>query len=1090
MPKVLLNCLLRAILAMPALALPAPLRVVVDENYPPFVYRNADGKLEGYEVDVWNLWQKKTGVAVELAGANWADAQRMLLQGGADVIDPILRTPAREAQYDFSPPFTTVTSSIYADASIAGIHDVPSLKGFEVAVQEGDACGDKLQAAGITSVRSFPTYAALMAAAADQSVKLFCLDQYSADYHLYRLALQRKYVKAFDMYHEQLRHGVRRGDTRTLALVNRGMAQITRDETAALHDKWIGRPLVFSRYAELLAQGLLALALLVLLLAIWLGSVRRAVRIRTLQLEREKTQLRTLVESSPDLIWLKDTAGAYIACNGRVAALLGKERGEIVGRTDYELFGPATAELLWQDDMAALRAGRPVICEDHLVCPGGGTRLFETIKTPVIQPDGAVLGVLGVSRDITERKLYEETIRAQDLLLKEMSSLARIGAWELDPATRILRLTDEVARIFEARLAAPFTLAAALGFYCGASRALLERAVDDAVARGEPFDLELEIVSGGGTRKWVRAICSPVRANGKTAKLRGTLQDVTERRGLEESMRMANLIYQTSSEAIVVTDDTNDIVDANPAFTQQTGYQLRDVLGTRPSLFSSSMHDSGFYQQMWQQLLANDHWQGEILDRNKDGSFTAKSVNIRLVRYPDGRIYRHVVQFHDISEQKQKDELIWRQTNFDSLTGLPNRRLFLDRLQQEVKKAHVAHRSLGVLLLDLDHFKDINDSFGHATGDQALIALTQRLAGCVPESATIARLSGDTFAAVVSEFDQRLHLEETAEAVIAAVAVPLRFGPDQVAYVSASVGISVYPDDATQAADLVTDAEHAMYLAKKAGRGRFQYFTPSLQHQARVKLMLTNDLRQALARGQLHVHYQPIVEVASGRIRKAEALLRWSHPERGMISPSCFIPLAEESGLIDEIGDWVLRQAIASIERWREQYGSAVELSVNISPLQFEHAGPLPWLERVVRSGLPPDSITVEITEGVLVRDSEQAMACLKTLRASGAKVSIDDFGTGFSALAYLKHFDVDYLKIDKSFIKNLTDDGSDKALTEAIIDIAHKLGIEAIAEGVETRAQRDMLAGFGCDYIQGHFYSSAVSRDAFEGLLKRQMVY
>jgi diguanylate cyclase (GGDEF)-like protein len=399
-----------------------------------------------------------------------------------------------------------------------------------------------------------------------------------------------------------------------------------------------------------------------------------------------------------------------------------------------------------------------------------------------------------------------------------------------------------------------------------------------------------------------------------------------------------------------------------------------------------------------------------------------------------------------------------------------------------------------VLLLDLDRFKDINDSYGHAIGDNALVEMTRRLARCVSEDATIARLGGNMFALVVGEFDGQRQLDTVADAVIGAIAEPIRVGGEglanALAYVSASVGISVFPDDGQDAVELVRNAEQAVYLAKGAGRGRFQYFTPALQQHARDKLALTNDLRAALARQQLQVHYQPIVETATGRIRKAEALLRWFHPEHGMISPARFIPLAEEAGLIHEIGEWVLQEAIASIERWQRVYGVGIELSVNVSPLQFEERAKPAWLRRVVNAGLAPNSITIEITEGSLVTDAGHVVRCLDALHGAGARVSIDDFGTGFSSLSYLKHFDVDYLKIDKSFIDHLTEDGSDRALTEAIVDLAHRLGIEAIAEGVETLAQRDILAALGCDYIQGYYYSPAVPQEAFERFLDHQTVH
>jgi diguanylate cyclase (GGDEF)-like protein/PAS domain S-box-containing protein len=1090
MPGAVLRLLLFACLVLPALAPAAPLRVVMDQNYPPYSWRTPEGKLQGYTVDLWKLWQKKTGREVELIPANWAQVLPMLEEGKADVIDPLFLTPARAARFDFSPPYAVVATSIYADASIGGIHDVHSLKGFEVGVQAGDACAEQLAIAGIGSVHIFPTYEALLAAAASREVKLLCLDKNSADYQLYRVGLHRTYVKAFDITRDQLRRAVRKGDAATLALVERGMAQMTDSEREALHDKWMGHPLVSQRDAERLIQVLVALGCLVLLLLIWLASVRRAVRSRTGELEREQAQLRTLVESSPDLVWLKDLAGVYQACNIRTATVVGRPREQILGRRDADLFDAATADRFGRDDAAAMRVGGPVTF-DETGPPGHFEQhVFETIRTPVTQPDGTVIGVLGVARDISERREHERTIREQDRLLQEMSALAQIGAWEIDLASEAFHWTDELARIYEIPAGLPVTPALCAACYAEEDRELIGRTLDAAAKNGRPFTFELEMVSGAGKRKWVRSICGAVFDGGRPVKLRGTAQDVTQRHDLEESMRMANLIYQTSLEAIVVTDEDNRIVDANPGFTRQTGDELRAVCGTRPRLFDSRMHDAGFYERLWQALLANDHWQGEILDRNLDGSFTAKYVDIRVIRHPDGRVHRHVVRFHDISEQKQKDELIWRQTNFDALTGLPNRRLFLDRLEQDLKKAHGAGRGLGVLLLDLDRFKEINDSYGHAKGDGALVETTRRLARCVSDDATIARLGSNMFALVVSEFDGRRHLETTADAVIGAIAEPLELGPGDLAYVSASVGISVFPDDGIDAAELVRNAEQAVYLAKSAGRGRFQYFTPALQQHARDKLSLTNDLRAALARKQLQVHYQPIVETATGRIRKAETLLRWHHHEHGMISPARFIPLAEEAGLIHEIGEWVLLEAIASIERWRRAYGINVELSVNVSPVQFEARSGLPWLTRLVEAGLPPNSITIEITEGVLVRDAEQVRRCLDALHQAGARVSIDDFGTGFSSLSYLKHFDVDYLKIDKSFINHLTEDGCDKALTEAIVDLAHRLGIEAIAEGVETGAQRDILAALGCDYIQGWHVSPAVPREAFEQFLERQMVH
>jgi diguanylate cyclase (GGDEF)-like protein/PAS domain S-box-containing protein len=1099
--RILVHLVLCALfLTAPVLAGVAPVRVAMDENYPPFVYRNPDGQLEGYTVDLWRLWEQKTGRQAQLIAVNWAGVQPMLASGRADVIDPIFRTRGRDATLDFSKPYGPVTTAIYADASLGGIHDIANLQGFEVGVQAGDACAEELQRAGFKGVRTFPSFQALVDAAANQSVKLLCMDQYSADYRLYRLGLQRQYVKAFEVTRNDLRRAVRKGDTATLAMVEAGMAKITPAERAALHDKWMGRPLPFYRYTERLFEALLALGGLVLLLLVWLASVRKAVRVRTAELEREKAQLRTLVESSPDPIWLKNADGNYQACNARFEELLGSPREDIVGKSDADFFAPPDAALMHDTDLEAIRIGGRLVHEQRLTMPGATrVRLFETIKTPIAAADGSLLGILGVGREMTERIEQERTIRKQARMLKEMSAMAQIGAWQLDCTTGVLEWTEEVGRIYDLAVGQALTLDDCLACFTPDDRTVAERALEAASNRGDAFDLEVRIFTSAGNRKWIRALCNRVTVDGREV-LSGTLQDVTHRRNLEESMRTANLIYQTSSEAVLVTDEANRVVDANPSFTKQTGYTLDEVAGRPPQLLGSSMHDRGFYTALRKALEDHDHWQGEIQDRNKDGSFTAKFVNIRVIRHPDGRAYRHIFQFQDISEQKQKDEVIWRQTNFDPLTGLPNRRLFLDRLQQDMKKAQGADRRLGVLLLDIDRFKDINDGYGYARGDEVLIELTRRMARCVPADATVARLGGGMFALAVGENEHQLHLETVAGALIDAVAAPLRLGADERAYLSASIGISIYPDDVADAADaeaadakaddLLANAEYAMYLAKRAGRGHFQYFTASLQQQASLKLKLTKDLRTALAQHQLHVYYQPIIEAATGRLRKAETLLRWDHPELGPVSPSSFIPLAEETGLIDDIGEWVLSEAIASIERWRQKYDCTIELSVNISPMQFERQGRLPWLDRILHTGDTSRSITIEITEGVLVSDADQVSRCLGALHGAGAKVSIDDFGTGFSSLAYLKHFDVDYLKIDKSFIKHLTEDGSDKALTEAIIGLAHRLGIEVIAEGVEHGAQRDALAAFGCDYIQGWYYSKALSRDAFEEYLERQMAY
>lgn len=558
------------------------------------------------------------------------------------------------------------------------------------------------------------------------------------------------------------------------------------------------------------------------------------------------------------------------------------------------------------------------------------------------------------------------------------------------------------------------------------------------------------------------------------------------KRKSQESMKLAAAIYRSSSEAIMVTDENNLISDVNPAFTTLTGYTLGDVIGKNPNLLKSGRHDKEFYQKMWHSILTTDHWQGELWDRRKDGELHAKLTNISIIRHPDGSIYRHVAQFLDITDKKQNEELIWKQANFDSLTNLPNRHMFHDRLEQEIKKARRMKLSLALLFIDLDRFKEINDTLGHAKGDLLLVEAANRISKIVRSTDTVARLGGDEFTVVLPEFGERFHIERIAQDLIKALEFPFQLGESDVGYISASIGITIFPDDAEDIDGLMKHADQAMYVAKSEGRNRFGYFTESMQAEAQDKLLLTNDLRQALARDELHVFYQPIIEIESGLITKAEALLRWKHPTRGMVSPAIFIPLAEESGLINEIGEWVFNQAIADITEWYKRCGCLIQVSVNKSPVQFENSEKHLWPEILKASGLPKNVITVEITEGILVKESSKAKQRLLDFRNNGIEVSIDDFGTGFSSLSYLKKFDIDYLKIDRSFVMDLERDKDDKSLVEAIIVMAHKLEIRAIAEGVETEGQRDLLKSFGCDFIQGYLYSPAITASEFEKMIAR----
>jgi diguanylate cyclase (GGDEF)-like protein len=438
----------------------------------------------------------------------------------------------------------------------------------------------------------------------------------------------------------------------------------------------------------------------------------------------------------------------------------------------------------------------------------------------------------------------------------------------------------------------------------------------------------------------------------------------------------------------------------------------------------------------------------------------------------------------DITASRRSAELVWQQANFDQLTALPNRHMFHDRLAQEMKKARREGLLLALLFIDLDGFKHVNDSLGHEQGDALLVEAAARITACIRASDTLARLGGDEFVVIVSGLDHAASVDRVAQNIITSLRQPFRLeGGD--GCVSASIGIALFPSDASDASELLRHADQAMYAAKNAGRNRFHYFTPDLQHAAQRRQRLSADLRHALAEGQFELYYQPIINLNTGMIERAEALLRWRHPERGLLHPHDFMPYAESSGLIVEIGDWVFRRAAEQVRQWQLELGRPFQVSINQSPAQFRAAGAADWLKHVEKLGLAPRSIVIDVTENVLLDDAAEVLERLRHYRAMGVQVALDDFGTGYGSLAHLRKFDIDFVKIDRSLVQDMVGDSSDLALCEALIVMAHKLGLKVVAEGVETPAQQALLVAAGCDYAQGYVFAHAVQASKFAGMAR-----
>lgn len=546
--------------------------------------------------------------------------------------------------------------------------------------------------------------------------------------------------------------------------------------------------------------------------------------------------------------------------------------------------------------------------------------------------------------------------------------------------------------------------------------------------------------------------------------------------------------FETSIDAVVQMDFDGYITGWNHQAEKIFGWRAEEILEqTIEQTIIPERYRDAYRKGMRRYLERGDasvmNTLIEMHALHRDGHEFPVELSVAVIDSPDLQEFSAYIR--DISERKQSEAIIWNQANFDSLTNLPNRNLFLERLEHEILNSDRSSLSLALLYLDLDRFKDINDSLGHDMGDLLLIEIAGRLKQAVREVDTVSRISGDEFTIILGKIDDQLSVQRVCQQIHQTLSKPFQLDNENV-HVTASIGVSFYPGDATDIEALQRNADQAMYAAKQQGRNRYQFFTPELQERALRKRKLINDLRDAMQQGQFEIYYQPIVDLRDDSMTRAEALLRWHHPESGIISPSVFVPIAEETGMITEIGDWVFYQVCEQIQEWQKIFASDFQVSVNTSPLQWidKSAAINQWFKYINDQGISGTAISVEITEGLLMEAEDLITNRLLDFRDAGIQVAIDDFGTGYSSLSYLKQFDIDYLKIDQSFVRNLEEDTNDRTLCEAIIVMAHKLDIKVIAEGVETKSQDRMLRDFGCDYAQGYLYSRPISALDFTALI------
>jgi diguanylate cyclase (GGDEF)-like protein/PAS domain S-box-containing protein len=840
-------CLVAVLLPAAKAEEPAPphsITVVTDDNYPPYIFRDQDGRLQGILRDLWSLWSDRTGIAVDLQGLDWAEAQRRMAAGQADAIDTVFRTEARERILAFSAPYATLDVPIFFHSDLSGIVDVNSLKGFTVGVKDGDACVDWLKARGITSIRPYASYEDIIEAMAARETLVACIDKPPALYLMYKKGVQDILRHTQPLYSGQFHWAVAKDRPELMHVLRQGFDLITPRERQAIEERWFGFSLNDRVQAEVwreLGKYVLAGLAVALLLLSWNWLLRRQVAHKTRSLSRALDELaesegrfRTIFDHVNDAIFIHHAeTGRLLMVNQRMRDMYGM--GDVpVERINVEM------------------------------CSEG------------VSPYGA-----------------------------------------------------------------------------------------------------------GEAQAWLRAAAAG-----------------------------------------------------------------------QPQQFD---------------------WHA----RRMDGGLFWVEVAMRLACFSDGQ-NRLLVVVRDITERKNALERLEFLAHHDPLTELPNRLLLHDRVDQAIALAEREGRRVAVMFLDLDQFKAVNDSLGHAAGDRLLKDVAWRLRQCVRESDTIARLGGDEFVIVLNNVRDTDGVVEVAEKIHKSVAPPITIDGQEITS-TLSMGIALFPEDGRDFDTLMKKADAAMYHAKESGRSTYRFFAARMNADAVAHLALRSGLHRALERGEFQLYFQPQVSLAGGAVVGAEALIRWNHPERGLVSPAEFIPVAEDSGLIVPMGDWVLRQACRQAALWQAG-GHALTMAVNLSALQFRRGD----LERAVRealeeSGLPPQSLELELTESIMIQDHEAVMDMTRRLGALGVQLSIDDFGTGYSSMAYLKRFAVDKLKIDQSFVRDVHTDADNAAITRAIIQMAHSLKLEVIAEGVEDQEVVEFLRDHGCDLAQGFLYGRPMTAQRFE---------
>jgi diguanylate cyclase (GGDEF)-like protein/PAS domain S-box-containing protein len=682
------------------------------------------------------------------------------------------------------------------------------------------------------------------------------------------------------------------------------------------------------------------------------------------------------------------------------------------------------------------------------------------------------------------RRAAEADLKTNEARLTLALAAAELGVWEWNVITDETWWSPQCSSLLGGEVGGR-SFSEFLSWAHPADALPVQQLITRALTERQTFEAELRVIGQDNEERCISCHGRPhYDENGQPLRVVGVIGDITARKRQERERRQAEAVFASAQEGVLITDREGTILSANPAFCLLMGYEAEDVIGRNPRLFKSDRHDDDFYRTLFEQARQAGAWQGEIWNRREDGAVVPVWFSLTAVKDVTGTVGGYIATYNDISHIKRSESQLEFLAHHDPLTRLPNRVLLLSRLQSAIARAERENKRGALLLLGLDRFKAINDAYGHRIGDAVLMLAAQRCRELLGEHDMLARVGGDEFIVLLETLPHPEHASQIARGLIDALAKPIQIEGAPEIFLGGSVGVSVFPDDSSNAERILRNADSALSQVKKQERSGVHFYTEQLIAAAAERMTLDTGLRRALEREEFLLHYQPLVETGTRRPFGVEALVRWARPEDGLVPPGQFIPLAEETGLIVPLGAWVLDKACRQFTDWLAGRVEIELLSVNLSPMQFRHPDLVQMVaDTLRRTGMPATRLELEITESALM-DVIETEAKLRALKGLGVRLSIDDFGTGFSSLAYLKRFPIDKLKVDQSFVRDIPDQRTDTEIVAAVISLAKSLNLDVLAEGVETETQLDVLRRMNCQFAQGFLFSRPMAPEDLYPLL------